>query len=34
MTLTTQEAQFFGSNLQQAKLEKVMVELDNIKKQS
>jgi diguanylate cyclase (GGDEF)-like protein len=34
MTITPQEAQFFGSNLQQAKLEKVMVELDNIKKQS
>ncbi len=34
MTLTTQEAQISGSNLQQAELQKVMVELDNVKKQS
>lgn len=34
MTLRTQEAQISGSNLQQAELEKVMVELDNVKKQS
>jgi diguanylate cyclase (GGDEF)-like protein len=34
MTLRTQEAQIPGSNLQQAELEKVMVELDNVKKQS
>jgi len=34
MTLTTQVAQISGSNLQQAELEKVMVELDNVKKQS
>lgn len=34
MTLTTQDAQISGSNLQQAELEKVMVELDNVKKQS
>jgi diguanylate cyclase (GGDEF)-like protein len=34
MTLSTQNAQFPGLNLQQAELEKVMVELDNIKKQS
>lgn len=34
MTLTTKEAQFSGSNLQQVELEKVMVELDYVKKQS
>ncbi len=34
MTLRTQEAQISGSNLQQAELEKVMVELDIVKKQS
>lgn len=34
MTLRMQEAQLSGSNLQQAELEKVMVELDNVKKQS
>lgn len=34
MTLRTQEAQISRSNLQQAELEKVMVELDNVKKQS
>ncbi|GAB6193178.1 GGDEF domain-containing protein [Desulfocastanea catecholica] len=34
MTLRTQEFQISGSNLQQAELEKVMVELDNVKKQS
>jgi len=34
MTLSTEKAQFPGLNLQQAELEKVMVELDNIKKQS
>ncbi len=34
MTLRTQEAQISGSYLQQAELEKVMVELDNVKKQS
>ena len=34
MTLRTQEAQISGSNLQQVELEKVMVELDNVKKQS
>jgi diguanylate cyclase (GGDEF)-like protein len=34
MTLSTQKAQFPVLNLQQAELEKVMVELDNIKKQS
>ncbi|MGB3211891.1 MAG: GGDEF domain-containing protein [Desulforhopalus sp.] len=34
MTFTTKEAQFSGSKLQQAELEKVMVELDNVKKQS
>jgi diguanylate cyclase (GGDEF)-like protein len=34
MTLRTQDAQISGSNLQRAELEKVMVELDNVKKQS
>jgi diguanylate cyclase (GGDEF)-like protein len=34
MTLSTQKAQFPVLNLQQVELEKVMVELDNIKKQS
>lgn len=34
MTLRTQESQISGPNLQQAELEKVMVELDNVKKQS
>ena len=34
MTLATKEAQFSGPNLQQVELEKVMVELDYIKKQS
>lgn len=34
MTLRMQEAQLSGPNLQQAELEKVMVELDNVKKQS
>lgn len=34
MTLATKDAQSFGSNLQQVELEKVMVELDYVKKQS
>ncbi len=34
MTLSTQKSQISGLNLQQAELEKVMVELDNVKKQS
>ena len=34
MTLTTKDAQISGSNLQQVELEKVMVELDHVKKQS
>ncbi len=34
MNLITKESQFSGSNLQQLELEKVMVELDTIKKQS
>ncbi len=34
MTLTTKDTQFFGSNLQQAELEKVMIELNYVKKQS
>lgn len=34
MTLTTKEAQISGSNLQQVELEKVMIELNYVKKQS
>jgi diguanylate cyclase (GGDEF)-like protein len=34
MTLSSKEAQFFGSNLQQVALEKVMIELDHVRKQS
>ncbi len=34
MTLSSKEAQVFGSNLQQVSLEKVMIELDHVRKQS